>query len=349
MKSTMKEVVVIRPRQYEVREVPVPQLESEYEVLIQMKSAGVCGSDHHIYHGLNPCSTYPRIPGHENAGVVVKTGAKVTKVKAGDHVIVDLIMTCGTCYQCKIGRKNVCEHVRVRGSGADGGWREYFTAPESEVYKISQNIPWKDAALVEPFAIGAHCTNRGRVVPEDIVLILGAGTIGSIILQTCKAKGCKTVICCDIDDASLARAKGYGADYVINSKAEDTVERIQEITGGKGATVAFDAACFKGSLTAILQPGILKNAGRAVSLGFCTDPEAITQAMIDQRELDIIGSRMSCNQFEPTIERFEKHAFNLEGIATTFVKFHEIEKLFHLMEHPDPNVKKIVLVFDEEA
>lgn len=111
MKEVMKEVVVEEPHKAEVREVPVPELSGENEVLIQMKSAGVCGSDHHIYHGLNPCSTYPRIPGHENAGVVVKAGSAVTNVKVGDHVIVDLISTCGTCYQCRIGRKmcvNMC-------------------------------------------------------------------------------------------------------------------------------------------------------------------------------------------------------------------------------------------------
>ena len=73
--------------------------------------------------------TYPRIPGHENAGIVAKAGKNVTNVKEGDHVIVDLIHTCGECYQCRIGRKNVCEKVMVRGSGMDGGWREYFTAP----------------------------------------------------------------------------------------------------------------------------------------------------------------------------------------------------------------------------
>ena len=152
-----------------MREVPVPELSGENEVLIQMKSAGVCGSDHHIYHGLNPCSTYPRIPGHENAGVVVKAGSAVTNVKVGDHVIVDLISTCGTCYQCRIGRKNVCEHVRVRGSGADGGWREYFTAHASEVYKIDDSVDWKDAALVKPYAIGAHCTDRARIVQAPLV------------------------------------------------------------------------------------------------------------------------------------------------------------------------------------
>ena len=343
----MKEVVVVSPHKVEVRDVPVPEIQNEYAVLIKMKSAGVCGSDFHIYHGTNPCSTYPRIPGHENAGIVEAVGNKVTKVKVGDHVIVDLIMTCGTCYQCKSGRRNVCENVRVRGSGAEGGWREYFTAPESEVYKINQDVSWQDAALVEPFAIGAHCTSRGRVVPEDKVLILGAGTIGSIILQTCKAIGCKSIICADISDSSLARAKEYGADHVINTKNENLVNRIQDITGGKGVTIAFDSACFKGSLTLIMQPGIVCNAGRVVPMGFVTEPETITQAMINQRELDIIGSRMSCFQFEPTIKHMENNDFNLNGIATNIIKFSNIQEVFNKMDHPDPAVKKIVILFDE--
>ena len=308
MKNTMKEVVVVKPHHTEVREVPVP-VPGDDEVLIQMKAAGVCGSDHHIYHGANPCSTYPRIPGHENAGIVAKAGKNVTNVKEGDHVIVDLIHTCGECYQCRIGRKNVCEKVMVRGSGMDGGWREYFTAPAKEVYRIDDSVSWEDAALVEPYAIGAHCTARGRVVSEDIVLILGAGTIGAIILQTCKA------------------------------------EAVQKITEGHGVTIAFDSACFPGSLTMIMRPGIVCNAGRVVPLGFCTKPEEITQAMINQRELDIIGTRMSCFKFEPTIECMENKKFNTEGIATTFISFSQIDKVFEYMDNPDPSVKKMVIMF----
>ncbi|MDR2478642.1 MAG: alcohol dehydrogenase catalytic domain-containing protein [Treponema sp.] len=341
----MKQVTVTSPLHFEIAEVPVPELRNDYEVLIRMKSAGVCGSDVHLYHGKNPNSTYPRIPGHENAGIIEKTGSKVSRVKAGDHVIVDLISACGECYQCKIGRKNVCESVKVRGSGADGGWREFFTAPESEVYKISHDVLWEDAAMVEPFAIGAHCTGRGRIVPGDRVLILGTGTIGSIILQTCKAKGCETVICCDISNELLERAKSYGADYIVNTKNEDLAQAIKKITGAQGVTIAFDSACFPGSLTSILRPGIVCNAGRVVPLGFCTDTEGITQAMINQRELDIIGTRMSCYQFEPTIKNMEAGKFNMKGLATTFMSIGEMDKVFHFMEHPEPSVKKMVILF----
>ena len=263
----MKSCVITSPFHYEIREVPIPE-PGDNEVLIQMKAAGVCGSDLHIYKGENPLSTYPLVPGHENAGIVAKVGRNVTNVQPGDHVVVDLVITCGTCWQCTHGRENVCEHVLVRGSGTDGGWREYFTAPQDDVYKIDSSIPWKNAALIEPIAIGAHCTKRGRVQPDDVVFILGTGTIGTIILQACKVIGA-TVICCDIDDQSLERAKKFGADYIINSKRQDIIQEVQKITNGHGCTIAYDSACFPGSLTQIMQYGIVCNAGRVVPMGFC--------------------------------------------------------------------------------
>lgn len=341
----MKSILVTKPHEYEVVEYNIPELTSEFDVLIHMKAAGVCGSDYHIYHGTNPCSTYPRIPGHENAGIIAKVGSKVTKVKEGDHVVVDLIITCGECYQCKIGRENVCENVLVRGSGTDGGFREYFIAPEDDVYVVPKEIPLKYAALIEPYAIGAHATNRGRVISEDIVFVLGTGTIGTIILQTCKAKGC-TVICCDINQKLLDRATGFGADYIINSKNENIIERIQEITKGKGVTVAFDSACFAGSLTSLFEVGLIRNAGRIVSLGFNTAPEAISQAMIDQRELDLIGSRMSAYQFESVIEAFAQKKLDYESLVSHFINFNEIEKVFYNMDHPNEDIKKMIIEFD---
>lgn len=340
----MKSCVITSPFQYEIREVPVPE-PGDGEVLIQMKAAGVCGSDMHIYKGENPCSTYPLVPGHENAGVIAKVGSGVTSVKVGDHVVVDLIITCGECYQCTHGREEVCEHVLVRGSGTNGGWREYFTAPADDVYKIDDNIPWKDAALIEPIAIGSHCTKRARVQADDTVFILGTGTIGTIILQACKVLGAK-VICCDIDDQSLARAKGYGADEVINSKTEDMFARVAEITDGHGCTAAFDSACFPGSLSLIMKPGLVCNAGRVIPMGFSDKPENFSQADINKRELDIIGSRMSAYQFEPVAKNMAAGKYRLAGLATTFVKFSEIDKVFENIVNPNPEVKKTVILFD---
>ena len=341
----MKECWVTEPLHFEMRETEIPE-PKDNEVQIKMMAAGVCGSDIHIYKGENPNSRYPLIPGHENVGLVTKVGTGCKNIKVGDHVVVDYVIRCGECYQCKHGRGNVCEHVLVRGSGTNGGWREYWCVEEPYVYKIDDNIPWKDAALIEPLTIGEHSTSRAGVCEDDVVFILGTGTIGTIIAQACKLKGAKTVICCDISDSSLERSKAFGADYTVNSKTQDIVAEVQKITNGHGCTVAFDSACFPGSLTMIMQPGIVCNAGRVVPMGFCTVPEKITQQMINGRELTICGTRMSLNQWIPTAQKMAEGKYHMEGLATTFVKFSEIEKVFDNIVHPDPAVKKTVILFD---
>ncbi len=342
----MKACVVTEPFHYEIREVPVPE-PKDNEVQVKIMAAGVCGSDMHIFKGENPNSRYPLIPGHENVGIVTKVGTGCKKIKVGDHVVIDYVKRCGTCYQCTHGRGNVCENVLVRGSGTDGGWREYWCVEESYIYKIDDKISWRDAALIEPLTIGEHSTTRGRVCEDDTVLVFGTGTIGTIVAQACKLKGAKTVICCDISDSSLERSKQFGADYIINSKTQDLVAEVQRITDGHGCTVAFDAACFPGSLTMIMQPGIICNAGRVVPMGFSTVPEKITTQMINGREIDVIGTRMSLNQWIPTAQKMAEGKYHMEGLATTFVKFSEIDKVFENIVHPDPEVKKTVILFDD--
>ena len=265
----MKEVVIIGPKQFEVREVPVPK-PADNEVLIQMKAAGVCGSDVHQFLGENPNAVFPRVPGHENAGVIVEVGKDVKNVKVGDHVVVDLVVACGECPQCRAGRRNVCRQVKARGSAIDGGWREYFAVPEHEVYVMPKELPFRDAALIEPFAIGGHCTARANIQGGETVLVLGSGTIGAVILQTLKV------------------------------------------------------------------------------MGFCTAQEGITQAMINTRELSIIGTRMSCNQFQPTIERFARHEFQLDGMVSHYIPFDQVDQVFENIIHPPKDMKKMVILFDGE-
>lgn len=341
----MKQVVVTKPLEYAIEEVPVPKPKAG-EVLIKMKAAGVCGSDYHNYLGENPQLIYPRILGHENAGVIEEVGEGVTGFKIGDHVVVDLVVACGECPQCKSGRRNICRTVKARGAAIDGGWREYFCVPAHEVFSVPKDMPFWQAALAEPFAIGGHSTKRAQVTADDVVLVFGTGTIGAIILQTCKAIGSK-VICADVVDSLLERALAYGADAVINNAKEDLVQRVQELTDGNGVDVVFDAACFPGSFATVMQLGIPTNGARIVPLGFCKVEEPITQAMINGRELSVIGTRMSTGQFEPTIEKLANNQLNVEGIVSHKIPFSQIGQVFENIAHPPKDLKKMVILFDE--
>lgn len=340
----MKQVVVTGPLEYEISEVPIP-VPKDNQVLVKMQAAGVCGSDMHLFLGENPKAVFPRIPGHENVGIVTEVGDDVKEIKVGDHVVIDLVVACGKCKQCRSGRYNVCQVVKARGASTDGGWREYLTVPEHEAHVISKEIPFQDAAMVEPFAIGMHCTKRAQVKPEDVVLILGSGSIGAIILQRCKQIGCK-VICADINDRSLERAKSYGADEVINTVKFDLVDSVKSITENLGVDVVFDSACFHGSLELLLQDGILTNGGRIIPLGFVSDFENISQAMINGRELTIVGSRMSTGEFKPTIKKFENHEFELEGMVSHYIPFSKIEEVFENIKQHPKDLRKMIILFE---
>lgn len=342
--KTMKSAYILSPFHWEMREEPIPA-PAPGEVLVRMKAAGVCGSDFHNYDGGNPNAVYPRIPGHENAGEIAAVGEGVTGLCVGDHVVVDLVHACGECLMCRSGRRNVCRSVRARGSSLDGGWREYFTVPAEEAFLIDKNLPWADAALIEPFAIGAHCTKRGRISEGDVVFVLGAGTIGSVITQMCRLRGASTIICADTDPNNLQRARKYGADHLIDCRSEDVVARVREITAGEGVTATFDAACFPGSLALCLTPGLLMNGARMITLGFVTQPENISQAMINQREIEIIGSRMSAHQFEPVARLMEQGRLITEDLITCAIPFDEIGRVFDQMGKPDRRIKKMLIEF----
>ena len=341
----MKQVVVTAPMKYEIQNVPIPE-PSENEVLVKMMAASVCGSDMHLFLGENPMAEYPRIPGHENAGIVEKVGEGVTNVKVGDHVVIDLVISCGECPQCLSGRYNVCRSVKSRGASADGGWREYIVVSKKEVYPISKEISFADAALVEPFAIGEHCTKRAGIQKNDTVLVFGTGNIGAIILQACKRNGCK-VICADISDSLLERAAYYKADSIINSREKDLVSEIQALTDGAGVDVIFDAACYPGSLARLMQAGIIANGGKIVPLGFCSDYEKISQAMINGRELSIIGTRMSCGQFAPTIKLMEEGQFTIDQIVSHYIPFSQISDVFENIINKPDDMRKMVILFDK--
>ena len=132
----MKALCVQSPNKMVIEERPMPVITDAGEVLVKVKAGGICGSDIHIYHGSSSVATYPRVIGHEIAGEIIETSNTVTRFSPGDHVILDPVISCGECYQCRIGRRNVCAKLQVRSVHVDGGYQEYIVVPQQSVYAI---------------------------------------------------------------------------------------------------------------------------------------------------------------------------------------------------------------------
>lgn len=338
----MKAIRVIKPLEVMIEEVEQPRVEKNDEVLIKMKAAGICGSDVHIYHGTSPVATYPRVIGHEMVGVVEAIGDEVSKVKIGDRVIVNQIVSCGQCFACKRGRGNVCGSLKVRGVHIDGGYQEYMKVPENDVFILPDKLPFEQAVLLEPVSIAVQGVSRAELQDDDTVLILGAGNLGSSLLQIVKLTGA-TIIMADIAEQRLADAKKNGAHYTINSSKTDLFEEVMGLTAGYGATASIDAACTRDSLPLLIK--CTGNAGRVITMGFIEEPSEVAQFRITAKELDIRGSRLQNKRFPTVIKLFEEGKISFEGMISHVMPYYDIQKALDLIDSRDPSVKKIVLRF----
>jgi L-gulonate 5-dehydrogenase len=299
----MKALYIAEPLKLEMRELAVPVIQAPDDVLVKVMMAGICGSDIHNYLGESSGIAYPLVAGHEMAALVLETGSEVRGLESGDHVVLDPVMSCGYCYPCSIGRNNVCENLKARGSHYDGCMQEYMVLKRRAVHKISRSIPWEKAALVEPFTIAGQSTSRAAVSAGDTVYIAGAGPIGLCILLMCKLLGARVIVA-DIIASRLELASKLGADQVINLKAEDPCEAIKKMPGIHGVTVAFDAvghAAIFAQLVKLALP-----AARILCMGFTSEPSPVSVVDITKKELTILGSRMSVNQFDRVIALVEE-------------------------------------------
>lgn len=339
----MKAIRVVSPKNIEICEEQMPEINIADEVLIKVMTAGICGSDVHIFNGTNPVATYPRIIGHEFAGEVVKTGEAVTDLSAGDHVVVDPVISCGQCYPCSIGRPNVCSALQVCGVHTDGGFREYIVIPRKNVYKISEDMRWEEAAMIEPFTISAQVVSRAQVTAKDTVFIMGAGPIGQCILQAVKRLGAKCIIS-DLVEQRLEKAKEMGADLTINASLQDVIEVVMKETGGAGVPVVVDAVCIPQTFEQAVK--LVTPAGRVIVMGLTVNPSQIAQKDIMLRELDVRGSRLNNNRFPAVIEWFDKKEVKPEALISHVFHFTEIEKAMEqVINHPDETYK-VILKFD---
>lgn len=339
----MKAIRIPEANVIETLEVEEPQLNSAVEVKVKIKRVGICGSDMHIYHGTNPLATYPRIVGHEVAGEIIEIGSDVTRVKVGDHVVIEPITYCGECYACKSGRPNVCKEVSVFGVHEDGGMREFVTLPEKQVHPIDPEIDWDEAVMAEPYTIGAQATWRGDVQEGQTVFIQGAGPIGITVLKMAKIRGAKVIIS-DFTNERLEFAKANGADYTINPQEEDIKAKINEITNDEGANVVIDAVGVPQTFELAVE--VASPAGNVVTLGFNETPSSIAMMHITKKELTIAGSRLQTNQFGKIVELLNSKQLTHNGLVTHRFHIDQVQEAFDFIEKNPDKVRKAVIEFE---
>jgi threonine dehydrogenase-like Zn-dependent dehydrogenase len=258
--------------------------------------------------------------------------------------VIDPVISCGNCYQCRIGRKNVCSKLQVRGVHIDGGYQEFLVLPQESIYKIPSSLSWEEAIMIEPFTIAEQVCSRAEITKDDIVFVMGAGPVGLSILRMVKLYGAACFIS-DVFEYKLEIAKQYGADAIINAKEVDVKEEIIRLTDSNGATVVIDAVCSERSFEQALS--FVCSAGRVIPLGFNKNPSTISQLSITAREIDVRGSRLHNNKFPKVIDLFVNGDLRVADMITHRFSFTDIHAALVLIENPEIHNGKVVLLFNE--
>ncbi len=283
MQNTMLAVVKygLQDGQVELREVPVPEI-GETDVLVEVKAAGVCGSDIEFWrHSITFPVNTPVIQGHEFAGSIVRCGAKVAGWQEGDEVVCETAAhICGRCRQCRTGSYNLCPERLGFGYGTDGAFTQYVRVPERVLHRKPAEVSWNAAALTEPACVAYNAlVVRSDPRPGEAIAILGPGPIGLFCLQVALAVGASPTIITgtSVDGRRLELARELGADLAVNVETDDPVEAARELTAGEGVPLVVDAAgnpmAIRQSLEMVARNGQVTKIGWGPEpVGFSLDP-----------------------------------------------------------------------------
>ncbi len=334
----MKAAKLISPGKLRVVEELPARAPRRGEAAVKVKAVGICGTDLHIFKEGRADVELPRVMGHELSGVVSALGDGVDHISVGDRVVLDPVMSCGTCRTCRAGHGNVCAGVKCFGVQMDGGFQEEIVVPAASLYRFPGQYSFIQAALAEPFSVAANILNRVSVEAGDFVVIMGAGTIGLSLVQGAKAAGAKVLIS-DIEELKLEKAREIGADYVVHSQKEDLGDIVRKYTE-TGADVVIDAV---GTVKLTEQSlELAAPCGRIGVISFDARPAQIPAAAITRKELSLIGSRMNAHRFPDVIRWMEEGALNLDAMVSKIYPAEEIQKAFEETLGDSTTIKTII-------
>lgn len=330
----MKTALLLEPKKIVFKKVDIPK-PGENEVLVKIKACGVCPTDVKKYIGSSPPPKYPFILGHEVSGIIEELGKNVNKnvFKIGDRVVLENIITCETCRNCKNGNTAVhgvisCSNYEVFGVTIDGGFREYAPVTTKIVHKMPDHMTFNEAALVEPVACCLNGIEKAEINVSDTVLILGAGFMGLVQLELAKLKGARVIIS-DIIDERLEVAKLLGADLTINPLKVDLHKKLIEFNNGELADVVM---CSVGGKVVTTQ-GIeaLNSSGRLVIIGgkYPKENVEIDPNEIHYKQAKIIGSVSYTKAgFVQTIQLIADKKISTKVLQSELVSLEKVEKAF---------------------
>lgn len=335
-------------REMKLVTVPDPEITSDSDVLIKMKTIGVCGSDIHYYTTGRIGSQivkYPFTLGHEGAGEVIKTGTAVSRVKPGDKVAIDPAMPCFECDQCKAGRTHTCRNLRFLGNPgqAEGCLSEFIVMPEQSLFPVSGNLSYDDCTLSEPLSIGYYAVKQANPATDASIGILGFGPIGMSVILSSKVLGGNEFFITDKIEDRLKIAKTNGADLALNPLKTNIVESIQKQYPNM-LDVVYECCGQQEAMDQAVD--LLKPGGKLMIIGI---PEAdfwkFSVDKLRHKEITIVNVRRQNECVQSVLDLMESRQTDASVMITHRFPFSDTQKAFDLVSNYADGVMKAMIDF----
>ncbi len=337
----MLQQVMTNPGRIEFREVDISQM-GKRDVLIKIMRIGICGSDIHVYHGKHPFTGYPVTQGHEVSGEVVQVGHEVTGFHPGEKVTIEPQVYCGHCYPCIHGKYNLCENLKVMGFQTTGAASEYFVADESKVTKLPDQMTYDQGAMIEPLAVTVHAAKRFPDMKGAKVAILGAGPIGILLVQACKAMGASEVLITDVSDYRLSIAASVGADCTVNVTRDDLDEVFLGRFGEDRADVIYDCAGNNTTMNWAIHHA--RKGSMIILLAVFSGMATVDLAVLNDHELDLNTTMMYRHEdYVDAISFVEAGKVRLEPLMSGHFDFKDYQKAYQYIDENRESAMKILI------
>ncbi len=323
------------PGHMEIRDIPRPQPGPE-QVLIKIVEAGICGSDLHIYHSDIAIPVRPPVvTGHEFSGIIEEVGEHVSGFKPGDRVVSETAYHyCGQCDFCREGWYNLCVERKTLGYWYNGVFTNYTVVPAGRLHHLPDQVSFTAGAMCEPLACVTHAIeDLCRIVPGDVVLVSGPGSIGLMATQVAKAHGATVILSgTDIDSQRLRTARELGADYAVNIQQEDLTALVMKMTRGYGADVVLE--CSGSGLAIDSALNLIKKRGWFCQIGLPGKKIDFDIEKICFKELHFAGSLGSRHtSWKKALAFLKSGQISLEQLATHKLPISRWEEAFSLFEN----------------
>jgi 2-desacetyl-2-hydroxyethyl bacteriochlorophyllide A dehydrogenase len=337
----MKAAVLEAVKRIVVKDIPAP-IPKDDEVLIKVKTCGMCGTDLKLYSG-QYSARVPVVPGHEYSGEITELGKNVRNLKVGQRVVSDPNESCGKCHWCRNQQPCFCKELAAYGVLRDGGFAEYCTASEKGIYPIPENLDDESAAFAEPVSCVVHAVDRVNYRFGETVAIIGGGPMGQIHLQFALHSGARKVILVEPEETRREMATRFGVHVVINPREGNLKERVLAETDGLGPDAVVEVVGHADTIEQAVD--MAKRGGRVLIFGFAPEGEKanITPFNVLSRELTIMGSWVNPYSYSRALDVLASGKVDVKPLISNRLKLDDVMDAYTmLMEKPVGFMKALV-------